>query len=148
MLVAKKGGSVMTWLSWVLLLSYVVAGVWTFVVLYPSRHLISYHMGMNLAMVSGGVIGIAVGIVLGDLFPAHYALATIAATGIAIFGGIVFGALVDYQTLITGVASGIMSGLMGPMVGVMAGTQALVLILFCSLLVYLSYGLLCFSLRS
>lgn len=137
----------MAWLSWCLLLSYVLVGGWAFAVLYPSRHLISYHMGMNLAMVSGGVIGMTTGIVLGDLFPTHYALVTIIGTLLAIFAGIVFGALVDYQTLITGVASGIMSGLMGPMVGVMAG-QSLALILFCSLLVYLSFGLLCFSLRS
>ena len=109
------------------------------------KYLISYHLGMNIAMASSGVIGIAVGTLLGYAFPAHYAVITIIATLLAILVGAIFGALVDYQTLLSGVTSGLMAGIMGPMIGVVAD---LTLVMFCTLLVYVMFGLLCFSVRS
>lgn len=109
------------------------------------KYLISYHFGMNIAMTSSGVMGIAVGTLLGYAFPAHYSLITIITTLIAILIGAIFGALVDYQTLLSGVSSGLMAGIMGPMIGVVAD---LTLVMFCTLLVYAMFGLLCFSIRS
>ncbi len=100
---------------------------------------------MNIAMTSGGVMGIAVGTLLGYSFPGHYSLITIVATIIAIVIGAIFGALVDYQTLLSGVSSGLMAGIMGPMIGVIADLS---LVTFCTILVYASYCLLCFSIRS
>ncbi len=100
---------------------------------------------MNIAMTSSGIMGIAVGTLLEYGFPGHYTLVTIIATIIAIFIGMLFGALVDYQTLLSGVSSGIMSGIMGPMIGMAAD---LPLIAFCTILVYASFALLCFSVRS
>ena len=49
--------------------------------------------------------------------------------------GALFGALVDYQSLLTGVSSGLMAGIMGPMIGVMASDMGM--IAFCTILVYL-----------
>jgi len=109
------------------------------------KYLISYHLGMNIAMTSSGVMGIAIGTLLGYAFPAHYTLITIIATLLAILVGAFFGALVDYQTLLTGVSSGLMAGFMGPMIGVVADFS---LVMFCTLLVYVIFGLLCFSVRS
>ncbi|HWL11884.1 MAG TPA: hypothetical protein VNQ57_02760 [Ureibacillus sp.] len=96
-------------------------------------------------MTSSGVMGIAIGTLLGYAFPAHYTLITIIATLLAILVGAFFGALVDYQTLLTGVSSGLMAGFMGPMIGVVADFS---LVMFCTLLVYVIFGLLCFSVRS
>lgn len=100
---------------------------------------------MNIAMTSSGVMGIAVGTVLGYEFPAHYTVITIVTTLLAIIIGAIFGALVDYQTLLSGVSSGLMAGIMGPMIGVVAD---LGLIAFCTILVYIMFGLLFYSIRS
>jgi len=133
------------WLLW--LLSYAVTAGLSYRYLYKSRRLIGYHFGMNLAMLASGVIGLAVGVLLGAQFPALFAEMTIVSTVVAVAVGMWFGALVDYQTMLTGVTGGVMSGLMGPMIGVMAN-HADSLLLFCSALVYLCFGLLCYSKRS
>ncbi|MDN4492799.1 hypothetical protein [Ureibacillus aquaedulcis] len=127
------------------LISYLFVCSFTYLYLKKLRYLISYHLGMNLAMTSSGVMGIAVGTLLGYAFPSHYSLITIVATLLAMVIGAIFGALVDYQTLLTGVSSGLMAGIMGPMIGVVAD---LTLVTFCSLLVYAMFGLMCFSIRS
>jgi len=100
---------------------------------------------MNLAMLSSGMMGIAIGTILGHAFPAHYTIVTIFSTFIAILIGAIFGALVDYQTLLSGISGGLMAGIMGPMIGVVADFG---LITFCTILVYLTFALLCFSVRS
>lgn len=128
-----------------ILVSYLLVCAATFSFLFKVKNLISYHLGMNIAMVTSGVMGIAIGTVLGFAFPAHYTLITILTTVLAILIGAIFGALVDYQTLLSGVSSGIMAGIMGPMIGVVADFG---LIAFCTILVYVSFGLLCFSIRS
>lgn len=127
------------------LISYFFVCLVSYLYLRKTKYLISYHLGMNLAMTSSGVMGIAVGTLLGYAFPAHYALMTILATLLAMGVGAVFGALVDYQTLLSGVSGGLMAGIMGPMIGVIADLS---LVTFCSLLVYFMFGLLCFSIRS
>ncbi|QCR32288.1 hypothetical protein [Lysinibacillus sp. SGAir0095] len=127
------------------LISYLFVCSFSYLYLKKLKYLISYHLGMNLAMTSSGVMGIAVGTLLGYAFPSHYSLITIVATFLAIIVGAIFGALVDYQTLLSGVSSGLMAGIMGPMIGVVAD---LTLVTFCSLLVYAMFGLLCFSVRS
>ncbi|RLL43850.1 hypothetical protein D8M04_13150 [Oceanobacillus piezotolerans] len=90
-------------------------------------------------------MGIAVGTILGAVFPAHYTLITVIATIVAMVIGALFGGLVDYQSLLTGISSCLMAGIMGPMIGVVADIG---MISFCSFLVYLTFGLLCFSIRS
>lgn len=136
----------MNLLFMIILASYFLICFITYAYLYKIRNLISYHFGMNLAMSSGGVMGIAVGTILGSLVPAHYTVITIIATVVGIVIGALFGALVDYQSLLTGVSSGLMAGVMGPMIGVMASDMGM--IAFCTILVYLTFGLLCFSIRS
>ena len=128
-----------------ILVSYLIVCVTTYSFLYKLKSLISYHLGMNIAMTTSGVMGISIGTVLGFGFPAHYTLITILTTVLAILIGAIFGALVDYQTLLSGVSSGIMAGIMGPMIGVMADFG---LVAFCTILVYVSFGFLCFSIRS
>ncbi|WP_144061525.1 hypothetical protein [Bacillus sp. 1NLA3E] len=135
----------MTVLLGLVLLSYLVVGAASYRYLYKIKQIIGYHFGMNIAMTSSMIMGIGVGTILGYQFPAYYTWITIITTIIAIFLGSLFGALVDYQTLITGVFSGIMSGIMGPMIGVMAD---LGLIVFITILVFFTFGLLCFSVRS
>ncbi|WP_235801811.1 hypothetical protein [Ureibacillus manganicus] len=128
-----------------ILLSYFLVCAVSYLFLRKIRYQISYHLGMNVAMTSSGIMGIAVGTILVYGFPGHYTLITIVSTIVAIFIGVVFGALVDYQTLLSGISSGIMSGLMGPMIGMAAD---LPLVAFCTVLVYASFALLCFSVRS
>ncbi|MFY3790854.1 hypothetical protein ACOQFO_03955 [Ureibacillus sp. MALMAid1270] len=128
-----------------ILLSYVLVCVVSYMYLRKIRYQISYHLGMNVAMTSSGIIGISVGTLLVYGFPGHYSMITIFTTILAILIGVIFGALVDYQTLLSGVSGGIMSGLMGPMIGMAADLS---LVAFCTLLVYVSFALLCFSVRS
>ncbi|WP_274309987.1 hypothetical protein [Solibacillus daqui] len=130
---------------WLILFSYFIFCFATFTFLYKIKFLISYHFGMNIAMLSSGVIGLAVGAILGNTFPSHYTLVTIIATVIAIIIGAIFGALVDYQTLLSGVSGGLMAGIMGPMLGAMADFG---IVIFCSILVYVVFGMLCLSVRS
>ena len=128
-----------------ILVSYFLVCFVSYSVLLKVKYLISYHLGMNIAMTSSGVMGIAVGTVLGFAFPAHYTEITIITTLLAIIIGAIFGALVDYQTLLSGVSMGLMAGIMGPMIGVVAD---LGLIAFCTILLYSMFALLCFSVRS
>lgn len=132
-------------LIFIILLSYLLVCSISYTFLKKIKYLISYHLGMNIAMTSSGVMGIAVGTLLGYAFPAHYSAITIVTTTLAIIIGAIFGALVDYQTLLTGVSSGLMAGIMGPMIGVVAN---LPLVTFCTILVYVMFALLCFSVRS
>jgi len=136
----------MNFLSAIILFSYFFIAAISYFHLYKSRHLIGYHLGMNIAMLSSTAIGLAVGAVLGSQFPFDEGVITIVTTIIAVAVGIIFGALVDYQTLLTGVASGIMSGLMGPMLG-LHSTQPAFLIICTTIVVFLSFILLRFSVR-
>ena len=125
--------------------SYFIVCFVSYSFLFKVRNLIGYHLGMNLAMSSSGVTGIAIGTILGFTFPGFYTEITIVTTVIAMIIGALFGALVDYQTLLSGISSGLMAGIMGPMIGVVAD---LGLITFSTVLVYFTFGLLCFSIRS
>ncbi|RFU61438.1 hypothetical protein [Peribacillus glennii] len=130
---------------WVIFISYFVMAAVSYFYLRKSRNLISYHFGMNIAMTSSGVMGISCGIILGNQFPLFFSEVTFLTLLIAISAGAIFGSLVDYQTLVTGVSNGIMAGIMGPMLGLAAELPLLVIATF---LVFLGFGLLCFSLRS
>ena len=83
-----------------ILLSYFLVCAVSYLFLRKIRYQISYHLGMNVAMTSSGIMGIAVGTLLVYGFPGHYALITIISTIVAILIGVIFGALVDYQTLL------------------------------------------------
>ena len=137
--------SVVLSFTWVLLVSYLITAFVSYGYLRKARNLISYHFGMNIAMTSSGVMGISTGILLGSQFPLFFSAVTVVTLIIAVSVGAIFGSLVDYQTLLTGVSSGIMAGVMGPMLGAAADFSLLVV---ATLLVFLSFGLLCFSLRS
>ncbi|WP_235907158.1 hypothetical protein [Niallia circulans] len=137
--------SVVLSFTWVLLVSYLITAIVSYGYLRKARNLISYHFGMNIAMTSSGVMGISTGILLGSQFPLYFSEVTVVTLIIAVSVGAIFGSLVDYQTLLTGVSSGIMAGVMGPMLGAAADFALLVV---ATLLVFLSFGLLCFSLRS
>ena len=129
----------------IILVSYFLVCFISYTFLLKSRVEISYHLGMNIAMTSSGVMGIAVGTLLGNTFPASYTFITVITTILAIIIGAIFGALVDYQTLLSGISSGLMAGIMGPMIGVMSGLD---MIMFCTILVYIMFALICFSIQS
>lgn len=130
---------------WILFISYFIVATGSYFYLRKSRNLISYHFGMNIAMTASGAMGISCGVILGYQFPMYYTEIIILTLIIAILIGAIFGALVDYQTMVTGISSGIMSGVMGPMLGVAADLPMLIV---STLLVFLSFSLICFSLRS
>ena len=72
---------------------------------------------MNIAMVIGGMIAIASGIILISQYPFHYTEITIVSAMIGMIVGGVFGAMFDYQTFMTGFTNGLMTGIMAPMIG-------------------------------
>ncbi|AXI10098.1 hypothetical protein CUC15_14680 [Oceanobacillus zhaokaii] len=85
--------------------------------LYRIRKLIGFQLGMNIAMVIGGMIAVASGILLISQYPFHYTEITIVSTLIGMIVGGAFGAMFDYQTFLTGFTNGLMIGIMAPMIG-------------------------------
>lgn len=70
---------------------------------------------------------------------------TILNTLVAITIGILFGALSDFQTVISGGLSGMMAGIMGPIPGAMADKPFLLLPFITTLLSLFSFVVVCFS---
>lgn len=81
------------------------------------RKLISIHLGMNISMALGGLVGLATGIFLILQYPFHFTAITMAAALTGMGAGALFGVLFDYQTMLTGLINGMMMGLMAPMLG-------------------------------
>lgn len=84
---------------------------------YRRRRIIGFQLGMNIAMVAGGLLALTSGILLIFQYPFHFTWITILATIIGMLSGALFGALFDYQTMLTGLVNGMMLGLMAPMLG-------------------------------
>nr|WP_309101278.1 hypothetical protein [Fredinandcohnia onubensis] len=85
--------------------------------LYKDRKLIGFQLGMNIAIIIGGMMAIVSGILLIIQFPFHYTEVTIASTLLGMIIGGIFGAMFDYQTFLTGFTNGLMMGIMSPMIG-------------------------------
>jgi hypothetical protein len=100
----------------------------TYMYLFKHRKLIGFQLGMNLSNMAGGFIAIVIGVILIYQFPLKFVTVTIMTTLIGMVAGGVFGALFDYQTLLTGYANGLMMGIMAPMIGAAAKNNHLFLI--------------------
>ncbi|MEH7239235.1 hypothetical protein [Bacillus sp. JJ1562] len=85
--------------------------------LYKVRKLIGFQLGMNIAIIIGGMMAIVSGILLIIQFPFHYTEVTIASTLLGMIIGGIYGAMFDYQTFLTGFTNGLMMGIMSPMIG-------------------------------
>lgn len=104
--------------------------------LFKVRKLIGFQLGMNIAMVIGGMVAIASGILLISQFPFHYTEVTIASTLIGMIIGAIFGAMFDYQTFLTGFTNGLMMGIMAPMIGaVVDSNESFIIFIECLLVV-------------
>jgi hypothetical protein len=115
------------WLGMFLYVNLMVAVI-AYFFLYKRRKLIGFHLGMNIAMVAGGGLAIGAGVILIQLFPLRHVEVTIIATVTGIVAGSLFGALFDYQTLLTGYINGLMMGIMAPMAGAAASNSAFFII--------------------
>ncbi|QVY62466.1 hypothetical protein [Cytobacillus gottheilii] len=91
------------------------------------RKLIGFQLGMNISMLAGGFGAIATGVILIYQFPLKFVIITMMTAVIGMLIGGLFGALFDYQTLLTGYINGLMMGIMAPMVGAAANTSILFL---------------------
>jgi hypothetical protein len=107
------------WITWILILNFGLALV-AYMVLFPQKKRIGFHLGMNIAMVTSGGLALATGIILINLFPLNYREVTIATIFVGLSIGVLFGSLFDYQTVLTGFMNGLMMGIMAPMVGAAA----------------------------
>lgn len=85
--------------------------------LYKARKLIGFQLGMNISILMGGVTALCTGVLLISQFPFSFTVVTIISTVAGMAAGGAYGALFDYQTLLTGYANGLMIGLMAPMIG-------------------------------
>lgn len=85
--------------------------------IFRCRKLIGFQLGMNIAIVAGGMMALISGVLLIFQYPFHFTVITIISTLIGIGVGGLFGALFDYQTFLTGFSNGLMLGLMSPMIG-------------------------------
>ncbi|MFD2700574.1 hypothetical protein ACFSVM_08830 [Paenibacillus shunpengii] len=117
-----------------------------FVYLRKLRNLIGYHLGMNISMTISTVSALSLGALWGFQFPQYSGWVTILATIAAMLIGLIFGTLVDYQTIVTGMTSGMMAGLMGPMI-VLHSNTPVPLLLFCLFLFFFSIIMLCSSVK-
>ncbi|WP_213421515.1 hypothetical protein [Bhargavaea massiliensis] len=105
-------------LSFVLILyTNLVLFALLYVYVHRRRRLIGFHLGMNIAMALGGLVGLSAGIFLIFQYPFHFTAITIVAALGGMGGGALFGALFDYQTMLTGLINGMMMGMMAPMLG-------------------------------
>lgn len=93
--------------------------------IYKHRKLIGFQLGMNISIVMGGMIAIAMGVLLIYQFPFQFVSITIISTLTGITVGSLFGGLFDYQTLLTGYGNGLMMGIMAPMVGAAANNSTI-----------------------
>jgi hypothetical protein len=114
-----------------------------FTYIFKNRQVIGFQLGMNISMITGGMHSIATGVLLISLYPLQFTLITIFTALIGMGTGAAFGALFDYQTLLTGYSNGLIVGLMAPMVGaVMDGSDLFLWIIEISLLLcYFFVGL-------
>lgn len=88
-----------------------------YIFIFKLRRMIGFHLGMNIAIVTGGLIALTSGILLIFQYPFLFTFITILATCIGMVTGAIFGALFDYQTMLTGLINGLMAGIMAPMLG-------------------------------
>lgn len=112
--------------------------------LYKRRKLIGFHLGMNIAMITGGGLAFLTGVILISQFPLHYMEITVVATLIGMIIGSLFGGLFDYQTLLTGYINGLLMGIMAPMIGA-AASDSIIFILFLELFIIGSFAMLLLS---
>jgi hypothetical protein len=91
--------------------------------LYKARKLIGFQLGMNISILMGGVSALCTGVLLISQFPFSFTMVTIISTVAGMAAGGAYGALFDYQTLLTGYANGLMIGLMAPMIGSIIGND-------------------------
>jgi hypothetical protein len=91
--------------------------------LYKARKLIGFQLGMNISILMGGVTALCTGVLLISQFPFSFTMVTIISTVAGMAAGGAYGALFDYQTLLTGYANGLMIGLMAPMIGSIIGND-------------------------
>lgn len=101
-------------LSFVLILyTNLVLFALLYVYVHRRRRLIGFHLGMNIAIALGGLVGLSAGIFLIFQYPFHFTAITIVATLGGMGGGALFGALFDYQTMLTGLINGMMAPMLG-----------------------------------
>ncbi|WP_246942910.1 hypothetical protein [Bacillus pinisoli] len=101
---------------------------------------------MNISMIAGGMVAITTGVLLIAQFPLQFAPVTIVTAILGMVVGGVFGALFDYQTMLTGWANGLMMGLMAPMVGAVTDGSSLFL-WFMELALIVAYSFVAISAR-
>ncbi|MFI2859164.1 hypothetical protein ACH6EH_18870 [Paenibacillus sp. JSM ZJ436] len=120
--------------------------VTTYVYLKKLKNLIGYHLGMNISMTISTVSALSLGPLWAFQFHHHSSWITMIVTLAAMTIGMLFGALVDYQTVVTGISSGIMAGLMGPMI-IMHSFDPIPLLCFTLFLFFFSLIMLCTSVK-
>lgn len=131
------------WFGIILYGNFIVVFI-SYIYLFKRRKLIGFHLGMNIAMVTGGGLAFLTGVLLINRFPLHYMEITIATTITGMVVGSLFGGLFDYQTLLTGYINGLLMGIMAPMVGA-ASSDSIVFILFLEIFVIGSFAMLLVS---
>ena len=131
------------WFGMILYGNFVAAFI-AYMYLYKRRKLIGFHLGMNIAMITGGGLAFVTGVILINQFPLHYIEITIVATFIGMMIGSICGGLFDYQTLLTGYMNGLLMGLMAPMVGA-AASDSLIFLLFLEIFIIGSFVVLLWS---
>ncbi|KAA0546573.1 hypothetical protein FZW96_15125 [Bacillus sp. BGMRC 2118] len=109
-----------------LFLNFIVLAC-VYLYLMKVRKLIGFQLGMNISIMTGGFFSIITGVLLIYQYPLKFVMVTIVTTIAGMLVGAAFGALFDYQTILTGYINGLMIGIMSPMVGAAAQNSYLFL---------------------
>ncbi|MHA6250876.1 hypothetical protein [Oceanobacillus sp. CAU 1775] len=115
--------------------------------LYRIRKLIGFQLGMNIAMLMGGMVALASGVILSLQYPFHFTEITIISAVIGMIVGGAFGAMFDYQTFVTGFTNGLLIGIMAPMIGAVMDNSRIFLV-FVEILLGVSIALVVISRKS
>lgn len=130
---------------WILVIMNIGFLIWLWTKLHTKRKIIGFHTGMNIVMSISGFFAILIGILFIQLYPFLFLEITILTMLISGGVGAIFGALFDYQTLLTGVVNGAMTGVMAPMLGSVVQEDLLLYslqILFLLLVLFIQYILI------
>ncbi len=119
----------------VLLYTNILVVGWLYFHIRKIRKLIGFQLGMNIAMVVGGLAALSTGILLILQFPLYFTPVTIVSTFVGMSIGTLFGLLFDYQTALTGFTNGVFMGVMAPMIGALIETYISFIIFLESLLI-------------
>jgi hypothetical protein len=107
----------MIWYFVSLLVVYTTIGILIYRILYRKKRLMNDRFAMVMAMSCSSILSLTISMILQFLVPNDLLLPLIISVVVGSFLGVLFGALVKFQSLLAGFSNGVVGGFMGSMLG-------------------------------